>query len=295
MAQRHFTLSESIGHTQEAAPAELTANTKAPASPRTDQWLHKAWRLSAAPLLLFFLLPVVMLYVRSSPVQLLESLQKEQVYLAVVTSLKTSLTSLALIILLGTPVALLMGRVQFRFKGFLDALIDLPILLPPSVAGLALLITFGRRGPIGGWLEETLGLQIAFTQIAVILAQIFIAAPIFVRSATIGFAGIDSETIQAAQIDGANRWQILWHVFFPLTRFALISGSVMCWARALGEFGATMLFAGNLMGVTQTMPTAIYLGFEMDLNTALALSVILVTICFASILIVKLLIIPHQE
>ena len=197
--------------------------------------------------------------------------------------------SVGLIFLLGTPLAYLMGRHQFRYKKALDALIDLPLVLPPAVAGLALLITLGRRGSIGGWLDSH-GIEIAFTTVAVVIAQVFIAAPFYVRSASIGFAGIDPEIEQAAKLDGASRWQIFEFLIIPLSRFALLSGILMSWARALGEFGATMIFAGNFPGRTQTMPTAIYLGFETNLESALTLSAILVVISFFFLLVIKVLV-----
>jgi molybdate transport system permease protein len=187
-----------------------------------------------------------------------------------------------------------MGRQQFRFKKILDALIDMPLVLPPSVAGLALLITFGRRGPVGGFLESY-GLEIAFSTAAVVIAQIFIAAPFYVRSASLGFAGVSQEIEQAAKLDGASRWQVFRFLIIPLSRLAILSGIIMSWARALGEFGATMIFAGNFPGRTQTMPTAIYLGFERDLESALTLSVILVGISFVSLLVIKLLVSHEHE
>ncbi len=257
-----------------------------PAGTRLDGWIGDAWWFLALPLLLFIFLPIAMLFLRASPAELIHSLGMEQVYLAVWVSLKTTLISLVVILLLGTPVAYCMGRFNFRWKRVVDTMIDLPTILPPSVAGVALLMTFGRRGLLGGWFEG-LGVHIAFTQIAVVLAQVFIASPFYVRAAALGFASIDPEIEHAAQLDGANRWQIFRYVIFPLSRSALISGSMMSWARALGEFGATIIFAGNFPGRTQTMPTAIYLGFEVDLNIALTLSVILITISFFSILLVK--------
>lgn len=247
------------------------------------------WRLLALPLLLLIAFPILMLFLETPPAQILASLQKKQVYLAVDVSLRTTLTSLTLILLLGTPLAYWLGRYRFRGQRILDTLIDLPTLLPPSVAGVALLMAFGRRGPLGGWLES-MGVQIPFTPLAVVLAQVFIAAPFYVRAAAIGFAGVDRELEQAAQLDGATRTQVLRYVVLPLSRQALITGAITSWARALGEFGATMIFAGNYLGRTQTMPTAIYLGLEVDLNTALALSVILVTISFGSLLLVKSLV-----
>ena len=136
---------------------------------------------------------------------------------------------------------------------------------------------------------ESLGVQVAFTQLAVVLAQVFISAPFFVRTATLGFAGIEDEIGQAAQLDGAGSWQTFRFIVLPLTRIALISGALLAWARALGEFGATIIFAGNFPGRTQTMPTAIYLGFEVDIGMAVTLSAILLVISFIAILVVKTL------
>ena len=186
----------------------------------------------------------------------------------------------------GTPVAYLLSQRHFRFYHVVDTIIDLPTVLPPSVAGVALLMAFGRRGLFGAWLTA-MGISIPFTVIAVIMAQTFIAAPLYVKAATIGFGSIDSELRQAAALDGANRWQIFRYVDLPLSWMALLSGSVMTWARAMGEFGATIIFAGNYPGRTQTMPLAIYIGFEIDLNVALTLAVILICFSFLTLLIVK--------
>jgi molybdate transport system permease protein len=254
-----------------------------------ERWVENSWRITAFPLVLLFLIPILMLFSRTSPQALLANIGQKEVVQAIGVSLRTTLTSLGLILLLGTPLAYLMGRHQFRYKKVLDTLIDLPTVLPPSVAGVALLMTLGRRGMIGGWLED-IGVEVAFSMAAVVIAQTFIAAPFYVRAAALGFAGIDVEIEQAAQLDGASRWQIFRYVILPLSRFALISGGMMSWARALGEFGATMIFAGNFPGRTQTMPTAIYLGFERDLESALTLSIILVVISFLSLLLIKVLV-----
>ena len=147
-------------------------------------------------------------------------------------------------------------------------------------------MAFGRKGLLGPFLAG-LGINLPFTFAAVVLAQTFVAAPFYVKAATIGFAGIDLELKQAAALDGANRWQVFRYVTLPLSWMALLSGSVMTWARALGEFGATILFAGNFQGTTQTMPLAIYVGFETDLNVAVTLSIILVCFSFLTLLIVK--------
>lgn len=254
-----------------------------------NRWLDNAWQVAAIPLLLLIIIPILVLLTRSTPQAVLENIRQPYVTQALSISLRTTLFSLGLILILGTPLAYAMARRQFRFKKLLDAIIDLPTVLPPSVAGIALLVTFGRRGPFGAWLES-LDIQIPFTLAAVVIVQVFIAAPFYVRSATLGFAAIDPEFIQAAQIDGASRWQIFRHVILPLSSSALISGSAMSWARALGEFGATMIFAGNFPGRTQTMPTAIYLSFERDLDAAITLSIILILASFATLLLVRLLV-----
>jgi molybdate transport system permease protein len=192
-------------------------------------------------------------------------------------SLITSTVSLLITITAGTPLAYILARWEFHGKTALELLIDLPVVLPPSVAGLALLIAFGRQGVFGIWLDR-IGITLPFTTAAVVMAQTFVSAPLFVRSAHIGFAGIDKQLEEAATVEGANEWQVFRFVMFPLARRALLTGIILSWTRALGEFGATILFAGNLEGKTQTMPLAIYLGFERGLGVAVALSVMLVVI-----------------
>ncbi len=252
----------------------------------SHHWSRNAWRLAASPLLLFFLIPILALLANTTLARLLSSLRDFQMVQAVFISLRTTLVSLLLTVLFGTPLAYLVGRHQFRFKSSIDALIELPTVLPPSVAGLALLMTFGRRGILGDALSAW-GMQIPFTPLAVVLAQVFVSASFFVRTAALGFASIDRELEQAAQLDGANRWQVFRFVMLPLSRQALTSGSALSWSRALGEFGATILFAGNFPGRTQTMPLAIYLGFESHLDVALTLSALLMLISFLVLFIVK--------
>lgn len=190
-------------------------------------------------------------------------------------SLLTSLTSVLLAIVLGTPLAFTLARWKFPGKSLIELLVDLPVVMPPSVAGLALLIAFGRQGLLGSTLMM-IGLSLPFTTAAVVIAQTFVSAPLYVRAARIGFAEIDIQLEEAAHVEGANQWQLFSEVMFPLAGRALVSGAILCWTRALGEFGATILFAGNLEGVSQTMPLAIYLGFERSLGVAVALSVVLV-------------------
>jgi molybdate transport system permease protein len=192
-------------------------------------------------------------------------------------SLLTSTVSILITIAAGMPLAYILARWKFHGKTALELLIDLPVVLPPSVAGLALLIAFGRQGVFGVWLNS-IGITLPFTTAAVVMAQTFVSAPLFVRSAHVGFAGIDRQLEEAATVEGANEWQVFRFVMFPLARRALLTGIVLGWTRALGEFGATIMFAGNLEGKTQTMPLAIYLGFERGLGVAVALSVMLVVV-----------------
>ena len=258
------------------------------ASPQRATTRRQVWLLGllSLPLLLFLVVPLAALLLRVIPAQLLAHLLMPQVAQAIGLSMVTTTTTLLVTLIIGTPVGYLLARRNFRGKQVLDTLVDLPMVLPPAVAGIALLLTFGRRGLIGQYLDAA-GIDIAFTQTAVILAQIFVAAPFYVKAAATGFATIDPELEQAAALDGANGWQVFRAITLPLAGVALLGGAVMTWARALGEFGATIIFAGNFPGRTQTMPLAIYLGFELDLDIALTLSVILLAASFLVLFVVK--------
>ena len=192
-------------------------------------------------------------------------------------SLVTSVISVGLALVTGTPLAYLLVRWKFIGKTLLDMLVDLPVVLPPSVAGIALLMAFGRTGIFGAWLNA-IGVTIPFTTVAVVLAQTFVSAPFLVRSAKIGFAAIDPQQQEAARLEGANEWQVFRYIMVPLAGRAVLTGIIMTWTRALGEFGATILFAGNLEGKTQTMPLAIYIGFEQSTQIAVVLSVMLLAV-----------------
>lgn len=261
----------------------------APSSPRTQrrarQQMTILWALSL-PLVAFLLLPLIALLLRISPATLLGHLLQPQVAQAIALSMVTTTTTLLLTLVVGTPVGFLLGRREFRGRQVVDTLIDLPMVLPPAVAGIALLLAFGRRGIFGQYLDD-FGIHIAFTQTAVVMAQLFVAAPFYVKATATGFAAIDAELEQAAALDGAAWWQIFVLITLPLARTALLGGAVMTWARALGEFGATIIFAGNFPGRTQTMPLAIYLGFEIDLDVALTLAIILLVASFLVLLVVK--------
>lgn len=209
-------------------------------------------------------------------------------------SLQTSTLSMLIAIITGTPLAFVLARRKFAGKTFLELLIDLPIVLPPSVAGIALLIAFGRQGVFGSWLT-TFGLSLPFTTTAVVLAQTFVSAPLFVRAARIGFAQIEHQIVESAYVEGSNEWQLFRFIMFPLAGRAVLSGAILAWTRAIGEFGATILFAGNLEGVTQTMPLAIYLGLERSLGIALALSTVLVFVSFVLLLLTRRLEEDHKD
>jgi len=194
---------------------------------------------------------------------------------AVRLSLSTSLISMGWIIVLGTPLAYAFARYRFPFKRTLNIVVELPIVLPPVVAGLALLMAFGRRGLVGSYLAE-IGITLPFTPAAIVLAQVFVSAPFFIRAVQARFETIPRELEEAASIDGAGQWRIFRQVTLPLSRRALFTGLVLSWARALGEFGATILFAGNLQGRTQTMPLLVYGALERDLNAALWTGLLLI-------------------
>ena len=224
---------------------------------------------------LLFGLPLIALILRAGNASFAEYALSPQALSALRLSLTTSSIAVAVTILFGTPLAYLLARWKFPFKSWIQILIDLPVVLPPSVAGLALLIAFGRQGTFGAILSG-LGISLPFTTAAVVMAQTFVSAPLYIRAARIGFTEIDHQLEEAAHVEGASPWQLFREVMFPLAGRALVSGAILTWTRAIGEFGATILFAGNLEGVTQTMPMAIYLGFERNLGVAIALSVMLV-------------------
>lgn len=250
--------------------------------------------LATLLLLLFVTLPLLALLLRVLSVNdLIGYLGRPVVRQGLQLSAITSLISLVLAVALGTPAAYLLARYRFPGRRVLDTLIDLPIVLPPSVAGIALLMAFGRRGLLGGALDS-LGISIVFTAAAVVMAQTFVAFPFYVRAARAGFQGLTRDYEEVSATLGVSNLRTFWRITVPLVRPALLSGAVMTWARALGEFGATIMFAGNFIGRTQTMPLAIYSALESDLNAALVLALILVVFSFAVLLTFKLLAREHN-
>lgn len=241
-------------------------------------------------LLLFLGLPVAVLVARAvAGGALVAALDDPVVLDALALSLGTTAVSLVLTVVLGTPFAYVLARRRFPGSSLLETVVDLPIVLPPSVAGLALLLVFGRRGLVGSSLD-LIGFAIPFTTVAVVLAQVFVAAPFFVRSARAGFAAVDRDLEDAARVDGAAERQIFRWITVPLARPALAAGLVMSWARALGEFGATIMFAGNIAGRTQTLPLVVYGEFGAgDLDASIAAAAILVLAAFGVLIAVRLL------
>jgi molybdate transport system permease protein len=250
--------------------------------------LDQAWYILAVPMLALILLPLIALILRAPGSRLVPILLQPEVLQAMRLSVLTSLTAVVVTIVAGTPVAYLLSQPGFRLQQVVDTLVDLPTVLPPAVAGLALLMALGRRGLMGGWLAD-MGISIPFTSVAVILAQTFVAAPFYIKSAALGFSSISQDLRQAAALDGAGTWQIFRYIVVPLSWVSIVTGCAMTWARALGEFGATIIFAGNFPGRTQTMPLAIYLGFETSLDNALALSLILIVLSVLILTLVKVL------
>jgi molybdate transport system permease protein len=187
----------------------------------------------------------------------------------------TATIAVALTIVIGSPVALFIARQRGLSRSLFETVVDLPIVLPPTVAGLALLLTLGRRGLLGGSLE-VIGVELPFTTAAVVIAQLFVSAPLYVRAAIIGFGSVPREVTEAAELDGAGQWTGFRKVIVPLTSPVLLGGAVMTWARAVGEFGATIMFAGDFPGRTETMPLAIYGAFERDLDASIGLAICLV-------------------
>jgi len=235
-------------------------------------------------------LPVLALVLRAVTDGALAATARSAVVLdALFLSLVTTAISLVLTLLLGIPLAFVLARRTFRGSALVETVIDLPIVLPPSVAGLALLLLLGRRGLLGEPLA-VLGAEIPFTTLAVVVAQTFVAAPFFIRSARTGFAGVDPDLEDAARVDGASEPQLFVAITLPLAGTALAAGLVMSWARALGEFGATIMFAGNVEGRTQTLPLVVYGEFQGgNLEASVAAAAVLVLAAFGVLVAVRLL------
>lgn len=202
---------------------------------------------------------------------------------ALLLSARTTSITLAILILVGTPAAYVLSRAEFFGKRVVNTLIDIPVVLPPSAAGIALLLAFGRMGVVGEHLQA-FGITVSFTTAAVVMAELFVATPFYVRQAVIGFSAVDRRVEEAALVDGATRPTAFLKITVPLAFPALVAGAITAWARALGEFGATIIFAGSFQGVTRTVPLAVFAEMETDFDAAVALSVLVLGFAFAVIL-----------
>jgi molybdate transport system permease protein len=237
--------------------------------------------------LAFLLVPIAALFSRVGPERLVASAGDEVFVDALLVSLKTSLIAHAFVLLFGTAAGWTLGRTQFRGRRAILAATDLPLVLPPAVAGIALLATFGAKGLLGGALEF-LGLRIPYTQTAVVLAVAFVELPIYLKQAAVAFEALDESVLEAARTLGDGPARAFRRVALPLAAPGLAAGSSLAWARGLGEFGATLMFAGSLQGVTQTLPLAIYAELNVDYSVALAIGALLVLVSAAVLLVVRL-------
>jgi molybdate transport system permease protein len=267
----------------------LTHDVRADAARRAGgPGLAAALWLAAAALVLFLAVPLATLVLRAiEQSHGFGETTRRTLRQALQLTLVTTGISLAIVLVLGTPLAYLLARRRFPGIQVVETLIDLPMVLPPAVAGIALLLAFGRRGVVGRHLDDV-GITLGFTTAAVVLAQIFVAVPFYVRAARAGFARVDRDLEAAAADLGAPPATVFRSVTLPLARPSLAAGAVLAWARAVGEFGATIMFAGNFAGRTQTMPLAIYGRYEAgDLTTALLLSAVLLAASMLVLLAVR--------
>ncbi|HXP92324.1 MAG TPA: ABC transporter permease [Candidatus Binatia bacterium] len=238
----------------------------------------------AAVLLAFIVIPLAGLVGHLGPNEL-AAITSPSALLALRLSFMTTLIALAVTLVLGTPLAYILARADFPGRKIVDALVDLPIVIPPAVAGLALLLVFGRNGTFGPFLRS-MGITLSFTTAAVVMAQVFVSSPFYVRAARGGLAQVDRQLEAASLTLGMGPLRTFAFVTIPLAAPSLLGGALLCWARALGEFGATIMFAGNLAGVSQTLPLAVYLNLESgNLPVATALSVALI---FVSLIVISL-------
>lgn len=274
--------------TQTDTHTQTQSMTTPPSRSRLPSWWSVLILLGGLLGVLVLGLPLVGLFWRGLSAGGWYGLAVDGVSTAAALTLLTTGLSLLITVTLGTPLAYALARWQFPLKRLLNVLVELPIVMPPAVAGLALLVTFGRRGMLGGVLDG-LGVSIPFTTAAVILAQTFVSMPFYVRSAVVGLLAVPREIEEAAQVDGASSQETFWWVTLPLASRAIAAGLLLSWARAVGEFGATLLFAGNLQGRTQTMPLLIQATLERDINAAVWTGILLVFMALTALGLSRLL------
>ena len=251
---------------------------------RRGAWFPALLFLALAAVLVFLGLPVAAIFLDTSPGELISSLGQPEARDALLLSLRTTAASLALILAVGTPAAYLLATREFRGKAVVVTLVELPLVLPPAVAGIALLASVGPAGILGSITGDSLALQTA----GVVVALTFVASPFYIRQAQAAFAALDRTWLDAARTLGASEAGAFARVAVPAAMPGLAAGTALALGRALGEFGATLIFAGSLQGVTQTVPLAIYARFATDFDAALALAAVLVLVSAALLLAVKL-------
>jgi molybdate transport system permease protein len=250
-------------------------------------WFGLALGVALAAALTFLTLPIVAIFVDSSPADLVDSLGEQGALDALWLSLRTTAAALAIILLVGTPAAYMLATRSFRGKALLVTLVELPLVLPPAVAGIGLLAALGPEGLLGGTLDAA-GIEISLTTAGVVVALTFVASPFYVRQAIAAFATVDRTLLDASRTLGVSEARGFRRVMIPVAMPGLVAGGALALGRALGEFGATLMFAGSFQGITQTVPLAIYDRFNTDFDGALALSAVLVAVSGAILLSVKL-------
>ncbi len=274
-----------------AGPNALHASARL-RDPPARAFLHRWWFPAATGLciaiaLSFLTLPVVAIFVNVSPGRLLSSLDRSESLQALRLSLETSATAIAIVVLVGTPAAYLLATRRFRGQSIVLTLIELPLVLPPAVAGIGLLAALGPQGLLGGVLASA-HVELVLQTAGVVVALAFVSAPLYLRQAQAAFAAIEREHIEGALALGMRKPTVFKHIAIPIARPALLAGLALAWGRALGEFGATLMFAGSFQGITQTAPLAIYDQFTSDFPAALALSALLVVVSATVLLTIKL-------
>ncbi len=241
-----------------------------------------------AVLLAFLFLPLISVFISRSPLELISNLNTSIAYQALVLSLQTTLVALAIIVVFGTPLAYWVAKYSFRGKRILEVALQMPIVVPPAVAGVGLILVFGNLGLLGGAINA-FGVGVAFTSVAVVMAQVFISAAFYVFAARQAFEAVDDELLAVSRTLGESPWRTFRRITVPLALPGLLSGAALSLARALGEFGATIVFAGNLPGSTQTLPLAIFTALQANFDVAVAISALLLSVAFILLLLVGLI------
>jgi molybdate transport system permease protein len=271
--------------------AEGTEERRVPPDPEgvaVARLFRTALLFATGVALLFLLLPIVSVFLRVPLSDLLSALASSAALDAIRVTAETIAVAMAVILVFGTPAAYWISSRHGVARDVVVTLVELPLVLPPAVAGIGLLVAFGRAGLLGGTVDA-LGIDVAFTKVAVILAVTFVASPFFLRTAIAAFEAIDPTLPAAARTLGAGPGRVFFRVMLPLAKGGLGAGAALAFARGLGEFGATIMFAGSLQGVTQTLSLAIYEQFDVDFNVALAISALLIVVSAVVLLSVKLM------